>query len=65
MIAMVDEARVQQLADECIRISERTDDACTASELLRLSNSVLKLATPTLPAWKEPEPSRWRLFSMW
>jgi hypothetical protein len=60
MIAMVQEQRLQQLADECIHISERTEDACTASELLRLSNRVLQLATPTLPTWPEHIPqTRW------
>jgi hypothetical protein len=60
MIAMVQEQRLQQLADECIHLSERTEDACTASELLRLSNRVLQLATPTLPAWQEHIPqTRW------
>jgi hypothetical protein len=60
MIAMVNEERVQQLADECIHISERTEDARTASELLRLSNRVLQLATPTLPTWEERIPqTRW------
>jgi hypothetical protein len=60
MIAMVQEQRVQQLVDECIHLSERTEDERTASELLRLSNRVLQLATPTLPTWQEHIPqTRW------
>jgi hypothetical protein len=60
IIAMVQEQRLKQLADECIHLSERTEDACTASELLRLSNRVLQLATPTLPTWQEHIPqTRW------
>jgi hypothetical protein len=68
MIAMVNEQRLQRLADECLHISERTEDARTASELLKLSHHVLELATPSLPVWKEevaqrnPNPWRWRLF---
>jgi hypothetical protein len=38
MLAMVSEERLQQLADECIGLSQRTEDEHTASELLRLSN---------------------------
>ena len=60
MIAMVNEERLQQLAHECLDISERTEDARTASEMLRLSNRVLQLATPTMPAWRERIPqTRW------
>jgi hypothetical protein len=60
MLAMVQEQRLQQLADECIHLSEQTEDARTASELLRLSNRVLQLATPTLPTWEERIPqTRW------
>jgi hypothetical protein len=60
MIAMVQEQRLQQLADECIHLSEQTEDARTASDLLRLSYRVLQLATPTLPTWKERIPqTRW------
>jgi hypothetical protein len=60
MLAIVDDERLQKLANECIALSEQTEDARTASQLLRLSNSVLQLATPTLPAWKERIPqSRW------
>jgi hypothetical protein len=66
MIAMVDEQRLQHLADECMHMSERTEDESTASELLKLSHHVLQLATPSLPAWKEQaantNPWRWRLF---
>jgi hypothetical protein len=53
MIAMVHEERLQEIADECLDISKRTEDARTASEMLRLSNRVLKLATPTMPTWQE------------
>jgi hypothetical protein len=56
MFAMVQEQRLQQLADECIHLSERTEDERTASELLRLSNQVLQLATPTLPSWDDRIP---------
>jgi hypothetical protein len=56
MIAMVQERRLQQLASECIHLSERTEDARTASELLRLSYRVLQLATPTMPPWRERIP---------
>jgi hypothetical protein len=57
---MVDEQRLQRLADECINISKRTEDERTAFELLKLSNSVLQLATPTLPVWEEHVPqTRW------
>jgi hypothetical protein len=56
MIAMVNDERLQQLADECIHLSERTEDARTASELLRLSYRVLQLETPTLPTWQERVP---------
>lgn len=60
MLAMVREERLQQLADDCIGLSQRTDDERTASELLKLSNRVLQLATPTLPTWEERIPqSRW------
>jgi hypothetical protein len=45
MIALVSDERVQQLANECIELSKRTDDAVTATELLKLSNRVLQLAT--------------------
>jgi hypothetical protein len=67
MIAMVDEKRLQRLADECLHISETTEDERTASELLKLSHHVLELATPSLAAWKEQvaakaNPWRWRLF---
>jgi hypothetical protein len=67
MIAMVEERRLQRLAEECIHMSERTGDDRTASELLKLSHHVLELATPSLPAWKEQvadksNPWRWRLF---
>jgi hypothetical protein len=57
---VIDEGRLQELAQECLVISERTEDARTASEMLRLSNRVLQLATPTIPAWKERIPrARW------
>jgi hypothetical protein len=65
MIALVSDERVQQLANECIELSKRTDDA-VASELLKLSNRVLQLATPTLPAWKKfPENTCWRPRGLW
>jgi hypothetical protein len=56
MIAMVQEQRLRQLADECIQLSERTEDRRTASDLLRLSYHVLQLATPTMPTWQERVP---------
>jgi hypothetical protein len=56
MIAMIQEHRLQQLADECIHLSKRTQDPRTASELVRLSYRVLQLATPTLPTWQERIP---------
>jgi hypothetical protein len=60
MIAMVNEKQIRQLAQECIHISDRTGDACTASEMLRLSYRILQLATPTMPAWQERVPrTRW------
>ena len=60
MFAMVQEQRLRQLADECIRLSERTEDRRTASDLLRLSYRVLQLATPTMPTWRERVPkSHW------
>jgi hypothetical protein len=60
MLAMVEEQRLQQLASECIHLSEQTEDARTASQLLRLSNTVLQLATASLPTWKERIPqTRW------
>jgi hypothetical protein len=39
MIAMVKEEQLQRLAEECLHISERTEDARTASDMLRLSSS--------------------------
>ena len=66
MIALVSDERVQQLANECIELSKRTGDAVTATELLKLSNRVLQLATPTLPAWREiPESNCWRPLGLW
>jgi hypothetical protein len=66
MIALVSDERVQQLANECIELSKRTDDAVTATELLKLSNRVLQLATPTLPAWRElPKNTCWRPLGLW
>jgi hypothetical protein len=60
MLAMVSEERVQQLADDCIGLSRRTEDERTASELLKLSHRVLQLATPTMPVWTERVPkTRW------
>jgi hypothetical protein len=60
MLAMVSEERLQQLADDCIGLSHRTEDVCTASELLKISNRVLQLATPTVPSWEERVPkTRW------
>jgi hypothetical protein len=60
MLAMVDEQRLQRLAEECLQLSERTEDARTDSQLLGLSNRVLQLATPTLPTWQERIPrTRW------
>jgi hypothetical protein len=57
---MVSEERLQQLADDCIALSQRTEDERTASELLKISNRVLQLATPTLPTWEEHVPkTRW------
>lgn len=56
MIAMVKEEQLQRLADECLHISERTEDARTASDMLRLSYRILQLATPTMPTWQERVP---------
>jgi hypothetical protein len=56
MIAMVTEEQVQRLADECLHISERTEDTRTASDMLRLSYHILQLATPTMPTWQERVP---------
>jgi hypothetical protein len=60
MLTMVSDERLQQLADDCIALSQRTEDERTASELLKISNRVLQLATPTLPTWEEHVPkTRW------
>jgi hypothetical protein len=56
MIAMVTEEQLQRLANECLHISERTEDARTASDMLRLSHRILQLATPTMPTWRERVP---------
>jgi hypothetical protein len=57
---VIDEERLQQLAHDCLDISERTEDARTASEMLRISNRVLQLATPTMLDWEERIPrARW------
>ena len=44
--------RLRELADECIDLSAKTDDADTLSELLRISDGLLQLADPTLPQWE-------------
>jgi hypothetical protein len=60
MLAMVSKDRLQQLADDGIGLSRRTEDERTASELLKLSYRVLQLATPTMPVWEECVPkTRW------
>jgi hypothetical protein len=56
MIAMVTEEQLQRLANECLHISERTEDARTASDMLRLSHRILQLATPTMPTWRDRVP---------
>jgi hypothetical protein len=67
MMAMVTDERVQQLANECIAMSRRTEDERTASELMRFSHQILQLTDPTLPDWKVPNPknSTWRLLGIW
>ena len=45
----------QRLADECIALSVKSDDAQSASELLRMSYRFLQLADPTLPDWEEED----------
>jgi hypothetical protein len=60
MIAMVNEEQIKGLVQECIHISERTEDPRTASEMLRLSYRILQLATPTMPTWQGRVPrTRW------
>jgi hypothetical protein len=56
--------RFQQLADECIALSAKSDDAHNASELLRISYRLLQLANPGLPQWEEdvPEFNRGQMF---
>jgi hypothetical protein len=44
--------RLRELADECIGLSAKTDDADTLSELLIISYRLLQLADPTLPRWE-------------
>jgi hypothetical protein len=44
--------RLRELADACIDLSAKTDDADTLSELLRISYRLLQLADPTLPHWE-------------
>ncbi len=46
----------QRLADECIALSAKSDNAHSASELLRISYRFLQLADPTLPEWEEEIP---------
>ncbi len=65
MHAMVSDERVQQLANECIAMSRRTEDAETASELMKMSHRILRLTDPTLPLWKDPLPKPRRLFGIW
>ncbi len=60
MVVMDTEEQLQRLANECLHISERTEDARTASDMLRLSHRILQLATPTMATWRERVPqTRW------
>jgi hypothetical protein len=54
----------QRLADECIALSAKSDDAHSGSELLRISYRPLQLANPTPPQWEEdiPEFNREQIF---
>jgi hypothetical protein len=45
----------QRLANECIALSAKSDDAHSASELRRISYRFLQLADPTLPEWEEED----------
>jgi hypothetical protein len=45
--------RLREIVDDCIALSAKTDDADSASELLKTSYRLLQLADPALPSLRD------------